>query len=755
MNRLPLTGCRSEPLGSYLQGLGVWRAVTRLLDAQARAHWDDGVLVLSTNTSAVDLVRSLCERFEPVPIVSPWNAGSGFAANGKSITAERALDSVRSSADPRLARLRAAVLAADDVVTQGRGLGWGGSKDEMWDKAHKADLVRLCRNLLPDDALAWIDAAIVLGQDDDPAYSPLLGTGGNLLRQDLSATYIHWALDILKPQRRSRSEGWLHAALFGDESVPYERGTVGQFDPVRAGGIQASPFEKLEGFVNPWSTLFTLEGALLFASAVVRRLGAHMRRAAVPFQVSVSAIGFASSAPMENSFGEVWTPEWSRPALLAEVEHLLGEGRVEWLGRPARSGLDFACAVSSLGVDRGLTAFTRHALSERLGRTPLAVPVGRIPVQRQRSVGLLAEADPWLGKLREARNLPAGVQARLRTVDSALFAVARGGGAVALRDVIICLGQLHEAVSRSGGLRDKVRPLLVRNAAGWWESLEPDSGELRLAAALASGGDPPAGRRAEAPAATLRLLLTPVRTAGGGRLDWTTRPPLVPWGADVIDALAVAHRRRALPGTVPDPADDPDQPSPAVRGVLSAFGRGMTVPLHDVADLVAGRLDDELLGDYLRGLLLLDWSTVSPGAVNGQARPWKVHDPSLVPPPLALLLPFFAASPLPLRLSEEDLTSTRVVLRPGQEWLASLLASGLETVLTDAVRRLRTAGMTETVAPETLARTRLEGRRLAAALLVRVSRRDRIQALSRAVALPRQGAGSASGATIPSQLIEE
>src|SRR3954453_21583149 len=92
--------CRSEPLGSYLQGLGLWRAVVRLLDPDARAQWQAGRVALTTTYDTDGLINDLAERFEPLPVVSPWNAGSGFAGNGKSVSAEQALAAVRSSTDP-------------------------------------------------------------------------------------------------------------------------------------------------------------------------------------------------------------------------------------------------------------------------------------------------------------------------------------------------------------------------------------------------------------------------------------------------------------------------------------------------------------------------------------------------------------------------------------------------------------------------------------------------------------------------------
>ena len=77
----------------------------------------------------------------------------------------------------------------------------------FWEKKRKPEVLRLCRNELPDAALAWLDAAIALGQDDDPSYSRLLGTGGNLGRQELSVTYLQQVRTVLEGSRRALS-GW-------------------------------------------------------------------------------------------------------------------------------------------------------------------------------------------------------------------------------------------------------------------------------------------------------------------------------------------------------------------------------------------------------------------------------------------------------------------------------------------------------------------------------------------------------------------
>lgn len=725
MTELTLPGCRTTPLGSYLAALGLLRTVTRLLDREVTGRWERQRFVLTSRFGTLDeLVDELLARFEPEAIVSPWNAGSGFAGNGKNVTAERALQAVRQSDDPRLARIKEAVAAGDRVVAVGRERGWGGKGDDLWDKARKRDVLELCRNEFPDDALPWLDAAVALGQDDDPAYSRLLGTGGNFGRQDLSATYLARVHSVLTDRR---SRGWLQCLLSGQESSTYLRDAVGQFDPGRAGGIQSSPLEKADdkGFVNPWAFLLTVEGALLFATAVVRRHGAEYARAALPFQVHGSTAGYPTQAPGEKVLGELWAPEWFAPARLDEVTHLLAEGRAEWNHRPASSGLDFVRAVSTLGVDRGIDAFERHLFVDRHGQNPLAVPAGRIVVHRRRGVQLLARLDAWLNRLRRAE-LPSQVQARLRGIEQALFNHARSGEPDQLAEVIAAIGRCHEVVARSGAVRRAVPPLRMADGPallGELRKAAEDDAELRIALAFASARD-------EEPKLPLRTLLSPViaeqpvhgrRTHRAGETDtpgrgpdWTGRPALAPLGTGVAAALAEAARRRGFPGAVDEVVTDLE---PAVIGVRIALQRGVQVRDADVYAFVAGEVEDDRLADLLAGLLTVNWSgTPDVNFPYGDRR----SDPAL-----DLLLPFTGTDPI--RLPD------KVLLRPCSEWPALLQADRTAEVLADAARRLRIAGLRHVITPGAAP---YEGARLAAVLLMRVPDGDRLAALRRVALLP-------------------
>jgi len=727
MTQLVIDGCRTVPLGGYLQALGLLRAVSRLLDPAATGHWERGRFVLGSRfTSVDDLATTLLGGFEPEAIISPWNAGSGFAGNNKNPAAERTLQAIRESAEPRLASVRDAVLAGDKVVEKGRARTWGGIGDKLWDEKHKPDVLTLCRAEFPDGALPWLDAVVVLGQDGDPAYSRLLGTGGNFGRQDLSSNYLQRAQLVLSDRR---SSAWVRALLTGDEAVPYLRETVGQFDPGRAGGIQSSPWEKADdtGFLNPWAYLLTVEGALLFAGALVRRHGAENARAALPFQVRGATAGFGSAAVDEALLGEIWMPEWSRAARLDEIAHFLAEGRAEWCERQARSGLDFVRSIAALGVDRGIDAFHRHVFVDRHGQSPLAVPAGRVavPADRRGPLRILERLDGWLDRVRAAPP-PAGVAVALRRVDAALFALACSGGTPALVDVLAATGALHEAVSRSGAVRGRVAPLILLGGREVLDELEKAAvGDpaLRLALALATARDEyrpgDAGRPHRIPATLggLRSVLSPVK---GPRMAWTREPVSVSLHAGLVPALAQAARRRSLPGTVHEIKDA----SPALLGVRMGFQRGCRLRVADGATLLRGAVDHDRAADLLAGLLTVDWSRAPDTVLLGQGDEW--------PDPARDLLVCFSGTE-PLQVPGPDGSMQEAWLRPGSHWPAALLAGHAGEVLADAAHRLRISGVRFVAQP---VGTDHDGAFLASLLLLPTTEAQRKAALTHVAALP-------------------
>ncbi|WP_158542968.1 type I-G CRISPR-associated protein Cas8g1/Csx17 [Phytoactinopolyspora halophila] len=718
MPELPLAGYRGTPLGSYLWSLGTLRAVSRLFDSDARGAWRGGQFILHSRFDDVDKLVAEFERaFEPAPVISPWNKEAGFASSTG--TKAALLDWVRTSDDPRLGALRRTIAAAESVVDRARERGWGGSGSDFWDKKYKPKVIQMCRNEFPDEALPWLDVATTLTQDAKIAFSRLLGTGGVFGRQELSSTYLARVQTVLTHES---SQEWLRSLLTGSETIPYLRDPVGQFDPGRAGGIHSSPFEKKDeaGFANPWAFILTLEGVLLLASAVVRRHGAEYDDAALPFQVRGTTSAFATATDGETVHGEFWAPLWSDPLDLAAVEHLLSEGRADWRGKPARSGLDFARAVANLGVDRGIDTFERFIFADRFGQNPFAVPAGRVAVQRRPGVELLAGLDRWLRDVDRSRS-SRGVAAEIHRLEDALFTHASSGSLNDLVDVFVALGRCHEAVARSGHARGRTRPLILRDGRAIAYALQPavdDDAQLRVALALATAHDP----KQPPTLGGIRPYVSPV-VDDHGRPAWSERPAPASLAAGLIPALGVAARYRSMPRPNDDTTES--EVAPAVRGARIVHTYGMRALAEDVFRLATGHLDEVRTAELLAGFLTVDWSTAQ---LSPPARRRTTSTGGL-----DFMLPF--SSDQHLDVPNEDGTTSPTLLRPGRAWPAQLRAGRSTDVLRDAARRLRISGVPGVVTP---APTNIESDRLAACLMLAVSDRDRLASLARISTIPSE-----------------
>jgi CRISPR-associated protein Csx17 len=73
-----LKGCSPAPLANYLKALGILRLVGEQADAQARGWWDGERFCLLTKLSNEELEAFFLDKYEPTPLLSPWNKGCGF-----------------------------------------------------------------------------------------------------------------------------------------------------------------------------------------------------------------------------------------------------------------------------------------------------------------------------------------------------------------------------------------------------------------------------------------------------------------------------------------------------------------------------------------------------------------------------------------------------------------------------------------------------------------------------------------------------
>ncbi|MDI3299518.1 MAG: type I-U CRISPR-associated protein Csx17 [Bacillota bacterium] len=680
MAEIILPGCGQEPLIGYLKALGVFRLVGEQYgpdSSSIRGFWRDGLFGLQGGgLSAEGLVDYFLDAYRPAPLIAPWNRGSGFWGGP---TAPAVLDAVARSGDPRLATYRQTI-AATRAVIERMGLERGNL-----DKA-KLELFRELRSVLPDEAVRWIDALAVIG-DDRVVFARLLGTGGNDGHLEFSINFMQRLAQVLPvsgqeaapaARRRRRQHGydrdlsraWLVQALFRAGDAELIPAAVGQYHPGGAGGPNAVAGFEGDSLVNPWDYVLAMEGSLLLAGSLTRRgssagAASGTTSAAFPFTVAPSPAGWptieaADVGDVRQERQEVWLPIWERPATLREIQHVLAEGRAQVGRRRAATGADFVRAVAQLGVDRGLSGFVRYAFLRRNGRSHLAAPLGleRVGARPKEWVGLLdGRLDVWVARFRRwatEENAPASRRAALQEIDEAIFRLSRApegedGRVERARAAQGLLRALHRAemlASRSAeGRRILGRPVPpLRPARRWVDVCDDGSPEFRLARAIASL-EPRWQAEADYPAPLpARSYVSSVRVSKGGGWEWAENNPRLVWSHGSLEANLIRLLQRRLVDAV-----QAGQTGPAPLDAT------YSVDIGDVALWLRGGLDDERIAELVPGLTLLDYpATESPAArAAGSARQSVRSDGrrsasglDLLDPLYALFKPLFHARPL-------------------------------------------------------------------------------------------------------------
>ncbi|MCR4418608.1 MAG: type I-U CRISPR-associated protein Csx17 [Clostridia bacterium] len=686
---LLLAGCTPEPILAYLKALGVFRLVAEQKDPEARGAWSGGYFCLHTWLDVEELVRFFLDEYRPTPVLAPWNGGSGFWGHR---TAAAALDAVRNSTHPRLDAYRKSILRAEAVLA---AMGLSRRPPARL----KPELLRRMRSALPDEAVPWIDAVCAL-TEDRMTFAPLLGTGGNDGNLEFSSNFMQRLADVVPfaaggwpPSRRGRavenprerSRRWLEASLFAAGNPPLVRAAIGQFHPGGVGGPNATQGFEGDSVVNPWDYVLMVEGALLMAGSVARRLGSESRRkAAFPFTVRSSAAGWPTlaSGEAEGSRGyELWLPLWERPALLAEVAHLMAEGRAQVGARPAATGADFARAVVGLGVDRGLAGFWRFAFVRRSGKAYIAAPLGYLSASPRTNVHLLEEVDPWLERLRwlsRRRGAPESLRQAERAVDEAVFRFCRDGHPRSLQGVLAALAGAQRAVAQNPGARERIPPLQGLGRR-WLEACADGSTEFRLARALASLRA--SWRGQELAVGPLRMYLEPVRVdKRTGRFEWHVDSPSLVWAAgNTVSGMAAVLARRLL------------EARRAGIGGAAALEAACDAPLSDVQRFLAGEVSDRRLETLVRAFLLLDWTSGGVWPAQAGGEPEREVPPEISRLYALVKLLFHPARPHK-RLAEDD--GWPLLAEPDLALLARLRAGDAGAAVRIAARRLRARGHT-------------------------------------------------------------
>src|SRR5690625_5127404 len=117
MNTIRLLGCTPSPLAAYLKALGVLRLVAEQVDPAARGHWENEAFLLTTRLSRDELIKFFLEEYEPTPLLSPWNGGSGFYRQGNE-TAWQTLEAIKAAKAERFQPMVDAVTQMAEQVHQ-------------------------------------------------------------------------------------------------------------------------------------------------------------------------------------------------------------------------------------------------------------------------------------------------------------------------------------------------------------------------------------------------------------------------------------------------------------------------------------------------------------------------------------------------------------------------------------------------------------------------------------------------------------
>lgn len=602
---LELHGCTPVPLAGYLKALGVLRIVSEQVDDDARGWWERDVFHLRCSQSEEELLEFFLNDYSPTPMVAPWNGGSGFFTKDNT----SAIDAIVTGTGDRFSRYRQLIGICKDILASMNLL-------EKPDTDDKPRLLQTCRNLFPDESLEWLDAAFVL-TGDGPKYPPLLGTGGNDGRLEFTNNYMQRLTEVFDVKTGAIQPGadiLLADSVFAACGETRTKAAIGQFDPGSAGGANSTGGYDGSATMNVWDFLLMLEGAIAFAGASVRKLEhASLGTLAYPFCVRPAGIGYGSAdlSDEATSRAEMWMPLWAQPTTFDAVSHLLSEGRVDVGPRRARNGIDFARAVASVGVDRGIDSFQRYGFQQRNGLSYFAVPLGRFNVTTPSTVtSLIARLDNWLDRFRRAatgQHAPGRAASTLRRLETAVLEVCQRPGHQTAQQILISLGEAEAAIAISPKLREAdypVPPVPLLDAAWLKEAYDPSATtarEFRLAAALASLGYSRGER-----VGPVRRHLEPINcdrlTGKSRRATWAAHAddPSIVWsGGNLIRNLILVLERRLV-----------DAVKSGNEKLVAPFDGCCPALPSDIFHFIEGNVDDNLIESLMRGLMLIDWNSV-------------------------------------------------------------------------------------------------------------------------------------------------
>ena len=666
---LELRGCTPEPLGNYLKGLGVFRLIAEQADPQARAWWEGGVLRvfqqkwLDKETAKSKLAEWLLTDCRFTPLIAPWQKGTGYLPIGKRAAGGIALKDLLASEHNGTDYFREVFRGFAETLgisLSSNATDWPEQMRGVNVELTDAQLLRVLRNRMRSSVgLKWLDAVgMVIARtknSDAPKWFPLLASGGGEASGQYIVNHQQRLQTVLLCDRQS---SW--AQLL---SCLYSENHLGTLEANSMGAMYYPSLMKVpnagQGFlpdpqrrVNPWDFILLLEGSLVWSLAATKREGVTSERASFPFYCRGSFGGSTTIGPKEVegaeksiAKGELWCPTWACPSMLTEIERIFGEGRIQVGDKPVSRSLDFALAMSGLGVDRGIQAFHRYSLLERSGsgrqRTLLAVSNGIFVPNRRSELALLAELRPFAESI--VSNLADSSQQPRRLINARIdfegrwydATTASATDSTALVPshclaVLVSAGRLMRELGT-----DRQKPGVVKFKTGektverkipplgsldsaWHNFLHAPQHDAVLRLALAIAGIVAWGESSDLdqPAVeAIRANLLPLRRNGKSwQWEGTCRSAVWSRGASLASNLAAVLRRRLI---------DAQRESGDGLPLWSPDGATFADLLHYWHEEV----DEEQLAELIHGLALIDSGLWKLARIN--ARQAREETPNL------------------------------------------------------------------------------------------------------------------------------
>ncbi len=474
MTRITLE-CTSTLLSDYFKALGIFRIMTEQSDSNITAYWRYDKFVLETSMSEEEILEFILKQYKPTPIITPWSYN-------KYIKTKASIKTKLDAKDDRFESYRTVIQEIDKINEMFcKILNLNEMKKDTITKKTKLLFLQLCRNNFPDEALSWLDVNVVL-DGTDAKFAPITGSGGNDGNFDMAENFVKYLIEMF--DHNEESKNLLKESLFGGSSKLEETTMIGHNPDGNSSATSGQGFEG-RSLSNKWDYILMLEGIISFAGNLARRQSQGKGKAVFPFTTDGSHVGYATASDDERDIrGEIWLPIWNNPATYREIAHMFSEGRVQLNGKQAGTGTEFARAIVSLGVERGISAFQRFSIVQRKGDAYYYINAGKIHTADESAVYLLSELDNWYNPIyqkSQSKESPVSIKRHVRNFENEVMEFCKYRKKEHLLKIMIQVGKIEKQTSLSKELNP-----LQELSAQWLDESYDNSVEFRLAASIAS-----------------------------------------------------------------------------------------------------------------------------------------------------------------------------------------------------------------------------------------------------------------------------